>query len=104
MSGFLKGVLVCLTVGIVLTSYIGQKESEAQARQDAITAISGFEEDVKAGLIIEDGVLVNETETEFKKDGGNAFGDAAGAIGNAVSSTFSGIIKFFAKIINGILS
>lgn len=104
MSNFFKSAIVCLTIGIVITSFMSQKEAEAANKNEANSAIVELENDIKGGLIVEDGILVKDDEIEFKKNDGNVVSDTAGAIGSGVTSLVGKVLKFFANLISGLIS
>ena len=97
-----KNILIVLVLGIILTSFISSSEVNSSSNQSSIQeTIGDLEEDIEAGLIIQDGNVGSE---EVYVEPTNNLGKTTSKVGNFISSLVSAILEFFAKLFGSLLS
>lgn len=98
-----KSILIVLTLGIFLTSIITQSTNTQQSNDTVHETISNLEDDIQAGLIIQDGNL-QEGEVETTPKSNIAITSATGKVGKFISGIITKILQFIAGLFGKLVS
>ena len=102
MQNFIKKILIVLVATILFTSFISFNNGNNSNQNSLSEVIKDFEDDVEAGIIIEDGII-NENN-DYIDESGNRLSDAATSIGGFIVSIITKILEFFANLFGSLLS
>lgn len=98
-----KSILIVLTLGIFLTSIITQSTNTQQSNDTVHETISNLEDDIQAGLIIQDGNL-QEGEVETTPKSNITITSATGKVGKFISGIITKILQFIAGLFGKLVS
>lgn len=98
-----KSILIVLTLGIFLTSIISQSTNTEQSNQAIQETISNMEDDIDAGLIIQDGNL-EEGNIETTPKSNITITSATGKVGKWISGIITKILQFIAGLFGKLVS
>lgn len=103
MKNFLKSILIFL-LGFVVISSIAIKNPNNSSNENIQlnSTIASFEEDIKNGSVVEDGIL-DDTKVE-ENETNNAMANIFQKIGNGVTKGIGAILKFFSSLISKFIS
>ena len=102
MQNFIKKILIVLVATILFTSFISFNNGNNSNQNSLSEVIKDFEDDVEAGIIIEDGII-NENN-DYIDESGNRLSEAATSIGGVIVSIITKILEFFANLFGSLLS
>ena len=92
MKNFFKSVLIFLLGFVVISSIAIKNPSSSSSENIQLNStIASFEEDIKNGSVVEDGIL-DETN--------NAMANIFQKIGNGVTKGVGAVLKFFSSLIS----
>ena len=99
MKNFFKSILIFL-LGFVAISSIAIKNPNSNSNQNIQlnSTIASFEEDIKNGSAVEDGIL-DDTKIE-ENETNNAIANIFQKIGNGVTKGIGAVLKFFSSLIS----
>ena len=101
MKGFLKSVLLVLFVGIIITSLATSNGNLNNKDNTQLNStIENFEDDIKQGNVIQDGIIVPEEDISEAEGSTNFFSNVFSTIGNVIVKAISSILKFFSSILS----
>lgn len=103
MKNFLKSILIFL-LGFVVISSITKKNPNNSSNENIQlnSTIASFEEDIKNGSVVEDGIL-DDTKVE-ENETNNAMANIFQKIGNGVTKGIGAVLKFFSSLISKFMS
>lgn len=105
MKSLGKNILVVLTLGILLTSLLSASQvqaSEASSSSSIQERIDHLEDDIEAGVIIEDG-NIGETK-DVVENSSISLSSLTGKVGNFITRLIGKILEFFAKLFGSLVS
>ena len=92
MKNFFKSVLIFLLGFVVISSIAIKNPSSSSSENIQLNStIASFEEDIKNGSVVEDGIL---------DDTNNAMANIFQKIGNGVTKGVGAVLKFFSSLIS----
>lgn len=103
MKNFLKSILIFLLGFVVISSIAIKNPSSSSSENIQLNStIASFEEDIKNGSVVEDGIL-DDTKVE-ENETNNAMANIFQKIGNGVTKGIGAILKFFSSLISKFIS
>ncbi len=105
MKQFGKDFLIVLTLGIILTSVISQSNaitSSNNMESSIQNRIDDFENDIEAGIIIDDGNIDNK-EVVVENNVSN-ISSMTVKFGNFITRLISKVLEFIAKLFGSLIS